>query len=164
MSRGVASSSLRRRSRRPGRTACPTLSLPSSGSTGPISNSPALSRGGIPLEVSPELRDAGERAFAVIRSAAERLVAQIPAAQRPPAFMVALHRCSAAAMPEGGSCQCRRRNSWRPACWFISAGSDFPKAAPFRDDPGAVRGGKAERIPCVGRPFRATRVTCRRAS
>ena len=91
MSRGVASSSLRRRSRRPGRTACPTLSLPSSGSTGPISNSPALSRGGIPLEVSPELRDAGERAFAVIRSAAERLVAQIPAAQRPPAFMVALH-------------------------------------------------------------------------
>jgi hypothetical protein len=64
----------------------------------------------------------------------------------------------AAAMPEGGSCQCRRRNSWRPACWFISAGSDFPKAAPFRDDPGAVRGGKAERIPYVGRPFRATRV------
>jgi len=47
--------------------------------------------GGIPLEVSQELRDAGERAFAVIRSAAERLVAQIPAAQRPPAFMVALH-------------------------------------------------------------------------
>ena len=43
------------------------------------------------LEVSQELRDAGERAFAVIRSAAERLVAQIPAAQRPPAFMVALH-------------------------------------------------------------------------
>jgi hypothetical protein len=35
--------------------------------------------GGIPLEVSQELREAGERAFAVI----ERLVAQIPAAQRP---------------------------------------------------------------------------------
>jgi AcrR family transcriptional regulator len=51
----------------------------------------AMFEGGIPLEVSPELRDAGERAFAVIRSAAERLVAQIPAAQRPPAFMVALH-------------------------------------------------------------------------
>ena len=81
MSRGVASSSLRRRSRRPGRTACPTLSLPSSGSTGPISK--AMFEGGIPLEVSQELRDAGERAFAVIRSAAERLVAQIPAAQRP---------------------------------------------------------------------------------
>jgi AcrR family transcriptional regulator len=51
----------------------------------------AMFEGGIPLEVSQELRDAGERAFAVIRSAAERLVAQIPAAQRPPAFMVALH-------------------------------------------------------------------------
>ena len=51
----------------------------------------AMFEGGISLEVSQELRDAGERAFAVIRSAAERLVVQIPAAQRPPAFMVALH-------------------------------------------------------------------------
>src|SRR6266568_7982139 len=51
----------------------------------------AMFEGGIPLEASQDLRDAGERAFAVIRSAAERLVAQIPAAQRPPAFMVALH-------------------------------------------------------------------------
>jgi AcrR family transcriptional regulator len=40
----------------------------------------AMFEGGVPLEVSQELRDAGERAFAVIRSAAERLVAQIPAA------------------------------------------------------------------------------------
>jgi hypothetical protein len=45
---------------------------------------------GVPLETSQELRDAGDRAFAVIRSAAERLVAQIPAPRRPPAFMVAL--------------------------------------------------------------------------
>ena len=52
--------------------------------------SPAA-EGNIPLEVSQGLRDAGESAFAVIRSTAERLVAQIPAAQRPPAFMVALH-------------------------------------------------------------------------
>jgi AcrR family transcriptional regulator len=51
----------------------------------------AMFEAGIPLEVSQELRDAGERAFAVIRAAAERLVAQIPAAKRPPAFMVALH-------------------------------------------------------------------------
>jgi AcrR family transcriptional regulator len=51
----------------------------------------AMFEAGIPLEVSQELRDAGDRAFAVIRSAAERLVAQIPAARRPPAFMVALH-------------------------------------------------------------------------
>jgi AcrR family transcriptional regulator len=51
----------------------------------------AMFEAGIPLEASQELRDAGERVFAVIRSAAEPLVAQIPAAQRPPAFMVALH-------------------------------------------------------------------------
>jgi AcrR family transcriptional regulator len=51
----------------------------------------AMFEGGIPLEASQELRDAGDRAFAVIRAAAERLVAQIPVAQRPPAFMVALH-------------------------------------------------------------------------
>lgn len=51
----------------------------------------AMFEGGIALDVSPELRDAGERAFAVLRAAAERLVAQIPAARRPPPFMVALH-------------------------------------------------------------------------
>jgi len=51
----------------------------------------AMFEGGIALDVSPELRDAGERAFAVLRAASERLVAQIPAARRPPAFMVALH-------------------------------------------------------------------------
>ncbi len=51
----------------------------------------AMFEGGIALDVSPELRDAGERAFAVLRAAAERLVAQIPPSRRPPAFMVALH-------------------------------------------------------------------------
>jgi len=51
----------------------------------------AMFEAGVPLDVSQELRDAGERAFAAIRTAAERLVAQIPAARRPPAFMVALH-------------------------------------------------------------------------
>ena len=51
----------------------------------------AMFEAGIELNASEELRDAGERAFAVIRSAAERLVAQVPAAHRPPAFMVALH-------------------------------------------------------------------------
>jgi AcrR family transcriptional regulator len=51
----------------------------------------AMFEGGIALDVTPELRDAGERAFAVLRAASERLVAQIPAARRPPAFMVALH-------------------------------------------------------------------------
>ena len=51
----------------------------------------AMFEAGIPLEASQELREAGDRAFAVLRSAAEALVAQIPAASRPPAFMVALH-------------------------------------------------------------------------
>jgi Tetracyclin repressor-like, C-terminal domain len=104
----------------------------------------AMFEGGIPLEVSQELRDAGERAFAVIRSAAERLVAQIPAAQRPPAFMVALHVWSLAhgiASLFGRGDAGRRQLPMppeelleRPACWFISAGSDFPKAAPFRQN------------------------------
>jgi hypothetical protein len=44
-----------------------------------------------PLEASPELREAGERAFAVLRSAAEKLIARLPAERRPPALMMALH-------------------------------------------------------------------------
>jgi AcrR family transcriptional regulator len=51
----------------------------------------AMFEAGVALDVSQELRDAGERAFGAIRTAAERLVAQIPPASRPPAFMVALH-------------------------------------------------------------------------
>ena len=51
----------------------------------------AMFEAGIPLESDPELRAAGERAFAVLRSAAETLIARLPAAQRPPALMMALH-------------------------------------------------------------------------
>ena len=51
----------------------------------------AMFEAGLPFDASQELRDAGDRAFLVIRGAAERLVALIPAARRPPAFMVALH-------------------------------------------------------------------------
>ena len=51
----------------------------------------AMFEGGVAVDASAELRDAGERAFAVLRAAADRVVAQIPAAGRPPAFMVALH-------------------------------------------------------------------------
>lgn len=51
----------------------------------------AMFESGIPFESDPELRAAGERAFAVLRNAAERLVAQAPEGQRPPAMMVALH-------------------------------------------------------------------------
>ena len=51
----------------------------------------AMFEAGVPLDVNQELREAGERAFAAIRVAAERLVVQLPAAKRPPALMVALH-------------------------------------------------------------------------
>jgi AcrR family transcriptional regulator len=40
---------------------------------------------------SHELREAGERAFAVLRGASEMLCAQMPLQSRPPALMVALH-------------------------------------------------------------------------
>ena len=46
---------------------------------------------GIPLVTSAELRDAGERAIAVLRSASEMLCAQMPPQSRPPVLMVALH-------------------------------------------------------------------------
>jgi hypothetical protein len=46
---------------------------------------------GVPLDADPQLREVSERAFAVLRAAAEKLVAQIPAGTRPPALMVALH-------------------------------------------------------------------------
>jgi AcrR family transcriptional regulator len=51
----------------------------------------AMFEAGIPLATNPELREAGDRAFAVLRQAAEKLCAQAPARTRPPAFMVALH-------------------------------------------------------------------------
>ena len=51
----------------------------------------AMFEAGIPLATSPELREAGERAFAVLRAAAEKLCARVPAKGRPPALMVALH-------------------------------------------------------------------------
>jgi AcrR family transcriptional regulator len=51
----------------------------------------AMFEAGIPLSASPELREAGDRAFAVLRAAAEKLCAQMPPAKRPPTLMVALH-------------------------------------------------------------------------
>ena len=51
----------------------------------------AMFEAGISLGSNPELREAGERAFAVLRGAAEKLCAEIPAQHRPPALMVALH-------------------------------------------------------------------------
>jgi AcrR family transcriptional regulator len=51
----------------------------------------AMFEGGIPLDANPELKEAGERAFAVLRAAAETLIAEMPSQRRPPALMMALH-------------------------------------------------------------------------
>jgi AcrR family transcriptional regulator len=56
----------------------------------------AMFEAGIPLDANPELREAGDKAFAVLRGAAERLAATLPASSRPPSLMMALHIWSTA--------------------------------------------------------------------
>jgi AcrR family transcriptional regulator len=51
----------------------------------------AMFESGIPADTIPELRAAGDRAFAVLREAAEKVCAQMPQKSRPPALMLALH-------------------------------------------------------------------------
>ncbi|HWM82706.1 MAG TPA: TetR/AcrR family transcriptional regulator [Pseudolabrys sp.] len=51
----------------------------------------AMFEAGVPVDADPALKEAGDRAFAVLRGAAERLVLLAPDKQRPPALMVALH-------------------------------------------------------------------------
>lgn len=51
----------------------------------------AMFEAGVSPDLSPELQACGERAFAVIRTAAEALIAGMPAPGRPPALMLALH-------------------------------------------------------------------------
>jgi AcrR family transcriptional regulator len=51
----------------------------------------AMFEAGIPQDTSPELRAAGDRAFAVLRDVAEKLCALAPPQSRPPVLMVALH-------------------------------------------------------------------------
>ena len=51
----------------------------------------AMFEAGIPLDTNPELREAGERAFNVLRQATEAMIATMPAKNRPPAMMMALH-------------------------------------------------------------------------
>jgi AcrR family transcriptional regulator len=51
----------------------------------------AMFEAGVPLSADPELASAGERAFAVLRRASESVVARLPAKNRPPALMMALH-------------------------------------------------------------------------
>jgi AcrR family transcriptional regulator len=51
----------------------------------------AMFEAGVPVGANPSLREASERAFAVLRSAADALSAAMPATGRPPSLMVALH-------------------------------------------------------------------------
>jgi AcrR family transcriptional regulator len=51
----------------------------------------AMFESGIPMDANPELREAGERAFNVLREATEVMVAGMPAKNRPPVLMMALH-------------------------------------------------------------------------
>jgi AcrR family transcriptional regulator len=51
----------------------------------------AMFGAGIALDATPELREAGDRAFAILRNAAEVTIARRPQDKRPPALMVALH-------------------------------------------------------------------------
>jgi AcrR family transcriptional regulator len=51
----------------------------------------AMFESGLPPDLNAELRAAGDRAFAVLRTAAETLVALLPANKRPPALMMSLH-------------------------------------------------------------------------
>ena len=51
----------------------------------------AMFEAGIPVGADPALRGVGDRAFAVLRAAADKICATMPPAGRPPALMVALH-------------------------------------------------------------------------
>ncbi|TSJ60458.1 TetR/AcrR family transcriptional regulator [Starkeya sp. 3C] len=51
----------------------------------------AMFESGLPPEAHPVLDQAGQRAFGVLREAADVLVASMPVQGRPPALMVALH-------------------------------------------------------------------------
>ena len=46
---------------------------------------------GLPLDGDPELRQAADRAFSVLRRAADAFCARLPSDRRPPALMMSLH-------------------------------------------------------------------------
>jgi AcrR family transcriptional regulator len=51
----------------------------------------AMFEGGVSPQASPDLDACGERAFAILRAAADAVIATMPVKARPPALMVALH-------------------------------------------------------------------------
>ena len=92
----------------------------------------AMFEAGLPLDADPELREAADRAFEVLRRAAETLCARLPPDKRPPALMMSLHIwalshgiASLFARGDAGrrACRCRPRTCWKPACWSICAAS-----------------------------------------
>jgi Tetracyclin repressor-like, C-terminal domain len=51
----------------------------------------AMFEAGLSFKTFPELKDAGDRAFAVLRDACAAIIATLPPAKRPPVTMMALH-------------------------------------------------------------------------
>ena len=51
----------------------------------------AMFESGLPPDANPELRAAGDKVFAVLRTAADTLAAMLPTGRRPPAMMMSLH-------------------------------------------------------------------------
>jgi AcrR family transcriptional regulator len=51
----------------------------------------AMFESGLPPDLNPELRAASERAFGILRTAADGVVTLLPAGKRPPALMMSLH-------------------------------------------------------------------------
>jgi AcrR family transcriptional regulator len=51
----------------------------------------AMFEAGLPLEIYPELQQAGDRAFGILRNASEALTEGLPKGSRPPALMMGLH-------------------------------------------------------------------------
>jgi AcrR family transcriptional regulator len=51
----------------------------------------AMFEAGISLDANPELRVAGDKAFGILRSATDGIIATLPAGTRPPGLMMGLH-------------------------------------------------------------------------
>ena len=93
----------------------------------------AMFEAGIPPDTIPELRAAGDRAFAVLRGAAEKVCAPNPAAgtaagtDAGAAYLVDVaRRCVVVRTRRRGPaqpCRCRPKNCWRPVCWSICVAS-----------------------------------------
>lgn len=56
----------------------------------------AMFEAGLPLDAHPDLQQAGDRAFAILKAAADAVCRRLPAEHGPPPLMVALHMWSLA--------------------------------------------------------------------